>query len=282
MILSLLFGCALPMSTLQTGRTVPPGQVEIDGAVGVNVSTAFIGSTVSTGRVLVDEAWESVEDGEPADLNAEEREDVYRFAFASSLFLPAPIQEGAFRVGVVRHFDLGLRMSTAGLGAETRYQFLDAREGDPLDLAVGLLLYRQSFDVPLPFPLSRLVDLGKTSRLDVSVPVAISRDFDEYGYVYGGARFQVSRLKLDLVQSITDLAGVDLAVESAPMFGAGAWAGGGVGYRYVFVFAEVDAIYMSWNPTVDGRNVAVRGIDFYPTFGLKLRSYDITKKKERL
>lgn len=277
-MLLVLLGCVAPMSGFHTGATVPYRRFEVVGGAGIHVDTNFIGSTVHAGELVAAEVGEARDDGDLPTLDAEEKVTLAETVLAYSLAMPTPVEEVGLRYGLTRRAEVGAKWTSSGLAAHGKYQLRGPRldPADAFDLAVGLQVQRQVWDLPIPGAFAQALDVDEFSRTDIIVPLAMSRQWGDVGWVHGGPKVYHSRIEASLVERLTDLAGQRTDV-SGGLWGGGLTWGGGVGYRYVFLVAEMNVQAYTFRPTFLGQEVRFRGVDFYPAIGLRGVLYDPRK-----
>ena len=276
----LLAACIAPMSSFHTGRAAPYHQLEMNAGVGVNLDSSFVGSTVQTGRVVAEEAVDAIDNGELPALDAHQEAILCEAALAYALASPFPVAQVGVQYGLARQTEVGLMWTSSGFGGHVKYQFLgrDVRADDPFDLAFALQVQRQSWSLPIPGAdlVTKVLDIEDFSRTDVIVPVIASVELGEYGALYGGPRFFWSAIEAELVEKLSDLAG-QTTVVSGGMYGGGGVLGGSLGYRYVYVMAELNVVGYRYEPVFLGNQVRYRGVDVYPALGMKVNLYDPRK-----
>lgn len=277
LLLSLLFmsvGCAMPMSTFQTGRTTPPLKFQAVTGMGINVSSSFIGAVIDNAETAADKARQAIESGTTPTLSEGELRDLMRGAFAYSLMGPTPLWEIGLRFGILDRWDVGVAYTTSGFRFETKVQLLKENTSRkdpgrvPVDMAIGLQVMHQTFDIPIPDTFKDIFQIEDFSRTDLTIPLIVSRNFGKFGFVYGGPKFVYSFLSADVLEKISTLTGRTVAA-TRDMWSVGGVIGGGVGYKYVFVMAELNVLYYSYEPTLLDTEVDLSGVNIYPAIGLK-------------
>lgn len=276
LLLPLLAGCAVPLSTLHTGQTTPKGRFEFDVAEGIHIDSNFISGAVQTGQIAAMEAVEDDRLDGTLYVTDEQFRSVGRAVIASALAPPLPVTEARVRVGIARHVELGGQWSSGGWGGHAKVQLLDAREGAPVDLAVALQGHHGSWGLGLPDVLAQLINVEDLSRTDITMPVIVSHDLGpqgQLGFVYGGARVGITKIQADLVETITDISGAD-ATLTGPMWTGGLVGGGAVGWRYVYFIAELNVVGYNYHPAVLNKTIPFYGVDVYPVIGMRVRMWD--------
>lgn len=265
-------GCASPMSSFQTARTTPKGEFDAHAGAGANVSTGFVGSLTDLGEKASDKARESIKNGETPTLTEEDKQNLIGTALSYALFSPSPVFEAGVRYGILDFWDAGLTYTTAGFRFETKFLLMSQRKGQAMDLSVGVTAMSQTYEPPVPSFLESVLQLEKMSRLDISVPVLAGKHFGENAFVYGGPKFVYTDLELGFIEQISDATEQSFTAEDDLMMFGGV-LGTGLGWRYVFVMLELNALYYSYDATILGADVSVNGIDFYPGLGLRFQFY---------
>lgn len=279
-LVPLLGACIAPMSTFHTGSTVPDNRFELNGGIGLNVDSSFIGGTVDAGRIVADKASEAIEEGEvpSTTLTDQEQADLARAALAYALTSPMPVEEIGLRYGLSRRTEIGGTWTSSGFSLHGKYQILGPRlhADDPMDLSVALQYQHQAWSLPIPGWLSAVLDIEDMSRNDLVVPVIAGHTWGDVGFLYGGPKAFLSFIRADLLEKVTDLAGTS-SDASGLLWGGGGVIGGGVGYRYVFLLLEVNVVGYSFRPELLGEEISFTGVDVYPAIGLRGKLYDPRK-----
>ncbi|MFP2911989.1 hypothetical protein ACLESD_44600 [Pyxidicoccus sp. 3LFB2] len=284
--LALTPGCATTLSTMQTARTLDPGQVQVTGGLGVFVPVGNLIRVVDVGIDQGREARDAVDDGRPYALSEEDQQRLLTAGVALMVAPPGVNPELMVRVGVVDRVDVGLRYSGISLRADAKVLLLHGgrEEGGRMeadqrsyDVALGLGAARHFFSSPV-LDVLEVVQMNDFSRYDIEVPLYVSADFGDIFKLYGAPKYVFSRTRLD--ERL-----VDYSRQGAPVSGFdaalpatvdshfwGATAGMSLGYRYVYLFAELTSGYVVCNPNLFGLERKLGGVTFFPSFGLAVRT----------
>ncbi|WP_164013816.1 hypothetical protein [Pyxidicoccus trucidator] len=284
--LALTPGCATTLSTMQTARTLEPGQVQVTGGMGVFLPVGNLIRVVDTGIEQGEEARDAVDDDRPYTLSEEAQQRLLTAGVALMVAPPGVNPELSVRVGVVDRVDVGLRYSGISLRADAKVLlFHGGREqggrmeaGErSYDVALGLGVARHFFSSPV-LDVLEVVQMNDFSRYDIEVPLYVSADFGDIFKLYGAPKYVYSRTRLD--QQL-----VDYSQQGAPVSGfdaalpatvdshfVGTTVGMSLGYRYVYLFAELTGGYVMCNPTLFGVERRLGSVTFFPSFGLAVRT----------
>ncbi|MBZ4419845.1 hypothetical protein [Myxococcus sp. RHSTA-1-4] len=279
-------GCATTLSTMQTARTLAPGQVQVTGGMGVYLPVGNLVRVVDTGIEQGEEARDAIEEDRPYTLDEEAQQRLLTAGVALMVAPPGVNPELMVRVGVVDRVDVGLRYSGISLRADAKVLLLhggDAGGGrmEPgqrsYDVALGLGAARHFFSSPV-LDVLEVVQMGDFSRYDVEVPLYVSADFGDIFKLYGAPKYVFSRTRLD--ERL-----VDYSQEGKPVTGfdaslpatvnshfVGSTLGVALGYRYVHVFAELTGGYVICKPNLFGAERELGGVTLFPSFGLAIRT----------
>ncbi|MCP3138099.1 hypothetical protein [Pyxidicoccus xibeiensis] len=280
-------GCATTLSTLQTARTLAPGQVQVSGGMGVFIPLGTLVEVVDLGIDQGEEARDAVDEGRPYSLSEEAQQRLLTAGVALMVAPPGANPELMVRVGVVDRVDVGLRYSGISLRADAKVLLLhggDAELGRRMepgqrsyDVALGVGAARHFFSSPV-LDVLEVVELDDFSRYDVEVPLYLSMDFGDIFKLYGAPKYVYSRTRLD--QRL-----VDYSRQGKPVTGfdatlpatvgshfLGSTVGLAVGYRYVHVFAELTGGYITCNPVLFGAERNLGGVTVFPAFGVAVKT----------
>jgi len=269
LISAALVGCASPMSTFTTGRTLPRNRLALTTGVGLNVASSFVGAVVDNAKTVARKVEDAAAQNLDPSLTAGEKRDLMRGAFSYALYGPLPLWEVGLRYGILERWDAGVAYTTSGFRFETKVQLI---KDDRIDLAIGLQALHQVLDIPLPDFLKDVFEIEDLSRTDLTLPLIASRHFGKWGFVYGGPKFVYSFLQADILERVSALAGKETET-SKGMWALGGVVGGGVGYKYVFVLLELNVLYYSYKPTLLDTEVDLSGVDVYPALGLRINFF---------
>ncbi|QSQ25862.1 hypothetical protein JY651_13435 [Pyxidicoccus parkwayensis] len=277
-VLALAPGCATTLSTMQTARTLEPGQVQVTGGVGVFAPVGNLIRVVDTGIDQGEEARDAVDEDRPYELSEEAQQKLLTAGVALMVAPPGANPELMVRVGVVDRVDVGVRYSGISLRVDGKVLLAHGGEGGrSYDVALGLGAARHFFSSPV-LDVLEVVEMGDFSRYDVEVPLYVSADFGDVFKLYGAPKYVYSHTRMDPRL-------VDYSKEGKPVSGfdatlpatvnshfIGSTVGMALGYRYVYLFAELTGGYVSCKPNLFGVERQLGGVTFYPAFGVALRT----------
>jgi hypothetical protein len=270
-LLGLAPACTTSLSSHQTARTLAPGHVQVTGAVTVPVATAAVAGAIDLGDSAVDSIETANDEGEA--LSDADQRDAIRSGLAIALFQPAAVPEAALRIGVIDRLDVGLHANAQLLKPDVKYMFWDNQEGMAAAVSLGYAYHLgigSSFLAPL-FDILEYVKLGDYSRHDLDLGLHLSRDVDEWLKLYVAARYLVSFVSLDAdLKRVQDATDVDVIRISDVIHHYGGTGGVMVGYKYVYLHAELSVFGVQFAPNVLGEPVQLGGVVVAPSLGLTL------------
>lgn len=285
--LALAPGCATTLSTMQTARTLAPGQVQVSGGMGLFLPLGNLVRVVDTGIDQGEEAKDAIDEDRPYALDEEAQQRLLTAGVALMVAPPGINPELMVRVGVVDRVDVGVRYSGISLRADAKLLLAhggDSDEGRRLeagqrsyDVALGVGVARHFFSSPV-LDVLEVVELGDFRRYDVEVPLYVSADFGDIFKLYGAPKYVFSRTWLDSRL-------VDYSRQGKPVSGfdaslpavvnshfVGSTVGLALGYRYVHLFAELTGGYVLCKPTLFGAERQLGGVTLFPSVGLAVRT----------
>ncbi|RKH46350.1 hypothetical protein [Corallococcus llansteffanensis] len=272
-------GCATPLSTMQTAKTLSPGQVQVTGSVGVFVPVGTFAQVVDVGIDQGREAKDAIEEGRPYELTEEDQQRLLTAGVALVVAPPGVNPELMVRVGVLDGLDLGGRYSGNSLRFDGKVRLAHGGKDNhrSYDLALGLGVSKHLFSGAV-LDVLEVVQLGDFSRFDVEVPLYLSAEYGDVFKLYGAPKYVYSHTRMD-----PEL--VDFSKQGAPVTGfdvslpatvsshfVGSTVGIALGYRYVHIYAELTGGYAFCRPNIFGAKRDIGGMTFLPSFGLAFRS----------
>lgn len=262
-------GCAPVLSTF-TPAAVTPGPLHFRGSLGVGASVP-IGSLSNLADTL-EASNRQVQGG--GRLSQADTERLYNAVAGVILAPPGASPEAQARAGLGRGFDVGIRTTFGDFRVDGRYQILRAEAGAPLDLSVGLGLSWGGFSYPVS-SVSDVLDIQDYRRLAAEVPVLAGWS-GRFGAFWFGPKLLANSYRT----SITVRVGGDetraLALDGASLY-VGGQVGGMIGYRWIFLAAELTVMGMTGGAQVNVGNGAFQsnptygGVVVAPTVGLVLQ-----------
>jgi len=273
----LLSSCATSLATRQTARTLDPGHFSVDAAVGAEVPLGTLAQVAVAGEQQTQKLLAAVASQTPYAVTDQDKQDLISAGVALLLNPPSIDWEGGVRAGVFPNLDIGARYSVNAVRGDLKYRFFEKVDGDQrTDVAAGLAVSKYLFSSPI-FDALEFVHLGEFSRWDIEVPVYASHEWGEYVRVYAAAKYLYSRTELDenLVATsaqATFLSGIDFQLsDTLHTHFIGATAGIQIGYRWVFLVAEVTGGYALGSVRVLGEDRSLSGVILLPALGVEVR-----------
>lgn len=254
-------GCATNLSTMQTAKTLRPGQFRLAGGGGVYVPAGQAVTAIGTGVAIAKDGFH---------VNEERKDQLVTSAIALVAMPPTTAWEVSGRYGVVQNLDVGLRWSMNTLRADAKYRLIHlgdreeegAGHGRSFDVAVGLAGSKVFFANPVMGFLEK-VKLADFSRWDVEVPVYVSADVNPYFGVYVAPKWVYSHTDFGLLFDESEL--LPGAVDTHFL---GSTVGVRAGVPKLSVYLEVTGGKTFAKPTVLGRPRDLGGVTLYPAIGL--------------
>ena len=273
-------GCATNLSTLQTAKTLRPGQLRIGGGVGVYIPAGQVASAIGEGVKQAKDGITALQNKENYNVSQEDQEAMLTTAFALAVLPPSTSYEINARYGVVENLDVGLRYGLNALRADAKYRLIHAggHEGEgeggrrSFDLAIGLGVSKYFFSNPVLDVLEK-VKLVSFSRYDVEVPLYISADFNPYFGIYFAPKYVYSHTSVEMaLLEIVEACGcVEQRLQlptNVDMHFVGATGGLRAGLPRLSFYAELTGGNTFVNPMIMGKPRNLGGVTLYPSIGL--------------
>lgn len=271
--------CSTTLSTLQPAEPMRPGHVQVTGAFDVVVPASRVSDAVDEGATLAAKY--------AADPSYKPTTEEQRRALAAGIGLglssPGVNPDIMVRLGIVEDLDVGLRYSGVAAHADAKYRFLATRTptreeedgargkvgGGPdrgfqgsVSVGVSKSLYSGFVFDTLDF-----LEVGDYSRWNVEIPVIFGSRLGDFGHVWFGPKYILSTYSVD-----ASLQNVGAVSETSGMIHhVGGFGGIGVGYKFVFVFAELTIAKMFAEPEIFGQKTDLGGIVVAPAGGVMIR-----------
>lgn len=277
MALAFASGCATSLTTRQTARTLDPGHFSADAAVGVEVPLGSLAQVTVVGVQQTEKLLAAVASKTPYAVTDQDKQDLVSAGVVLLVNPPSIDWEGGVRAGVLPNLDAGLRYSINALRVDAKYRFFqDVQDTSRLDVAVGLGVSRYFFS-NVAFDALEFVHLGEYSRWDIEVPVYFSREWGEWIRAYASAKYVYGHTDLDenlvaTAEQATYLTGIDFQLQdTVHTHFIGATAGLKVGYRWVFVVAELTGGWALGSVRVLGVDRSLAGLILFPALGVEVQ-----------
>lgn len=275
-LLATASGCTAPAYVGQTGRVTPKGSFRASFGSGYQVNTTAA-DLVRDGRdlarqldskrvacpdtTLAPECW-NVADVRPV-VNA-----AYRFATVAPL--SSNTQFGV-RYGLASGVDVGLRYGPGNKGADLGLQLFGPREASQAGWAGSLFAGYGKRDLGTLGDVIESVFQGEASLTDYQVAVVAGRQYGEAAHLYLGGRWLVTRWKVQVLPDIPiifdggevqrELLGTD---PSGTIHQLGAVLGGAVGYRHLWLGAELNLLQSFGHARILGEEQTLSGLGVMP------------------
>jgi len=264
--------CAAPATTLQTARSTPPGEIQAHVGAGMHLAPKVFSVLFQNAESAGKKARSYIEEGETPELTESEQNDLIESALAAAVVGPVPVTEVGLRVGLIEGLDVGASYTSAGFRVESKFQFLDTRHGHFADMSVGFQFFRQTTKPPVHEYVAKVFELEDIVRNDFWLPILLSREFDDIYLAYGGLKLGYSTLDVQILERLTDVSGKQIS-SGESMVQVGGVMGGGIGYKYIHVLAEVNILYYAYEVTLLERSIDISGLTFYPAMGIRAQFY---------
>jgi hypothetical protein len=249
--LACLAGCAPSLSSFQPAHVAPKGHVSAELGSDLSLPTGALANTYDAAKTLASA-------GKSRMLTEQEKVQLFVAGTNLALSPPAVVNHLAVNYVPAERWEVGARYSSSAFRLGGRRQLL-LQEQSGYDLTVGLGVQRWSYG----FPIGDIIDIVRLeafTRWSLDLPVVAGFHTDFYR-VWGGPRLAWSTYSSELVISAPGQAGgvasEDLArVEGSALF-VGAQAGAAIGYKMLFVAAELTVVRMIGSARLDvfGRRV---------------------------
>lgn len=253
-------GCAAPAFLGQTGRVAPKGALRVGLGTSYQVNTQAA-DVVKDGRDLaetlrqrsvdcpggLEQCWELADVEPVADA-------AFRFALVAPLSTSTVVSG---RYGFAPGFDGGVRWGTGSMGLDVGWQAFgprDPRQGGTAGSAfVGI--GRRSMGT-LGDTIESVLR-GEAKLTDYSAAFVIGHQWREVAHAYAAARYTLTRWKLTVVPDlpiIYDAGDVQRRFlgtdDGGTIHTPGGTLGGAVGWRYVWVGAELNFLWTAGKATL--------------------------------
>lgn len=267
-------GCATSHTIMQSAKTLEPKQVQLTTGVSMPLSTMMLGGMIDVAKQVGTEISEATQ-GEQS-LTEDQLQDAMESALGLVLFAPSPSYEFMGKMGVAKHWDVGLRLATTQFGCEVKSQMIDTEDG--LDGSF-LLGYSHGFGLAATGAIEKIYDVFETIKMieykrhNFDVGFLLGKEWKSIFSLYGGPRYIFSYIKLEqnaakaaeLVDGLDEIPSVS---KRNGMHQIGGVVGLMVGYKYVFLNVELTALWVGFKPTVFGREANLSGLSIQPSIGL--------------
>jgi hypothetical protein len=273
-LLPMIAGCATSMTHMTTPQALEPGDFEVAGAWTGHVNSVAATTSVQSGVDLWDH-WVGEQD--PGELSDDDLRTLLDTGLAWALFHPGTGYEVAGRVGLTdklgEGLDLGLRTNFSEIKGDLKLQLWQSEDARFAAAVHGG--YGYHFDLAGSFV--EWLSLTSFSRHDLDLAATWGWTEGRVLRVYTGPRFMRSWIrtepKLDgliednLPASIQEYDPSDVLGDEVIAY-YGSTNGVMLGYRWVYLVAELDLFWMSFHPTILDEQRNLSGLVLAPNVGL--------------
>lgn len=247
-------GCAAPNFVGQTGRVTPARSFRASLGAGYQLNTSAA-DVVRSGRKVAEtlrsKGVSCVDPSQgPTCWNVADVKPVvdaaYRFALVAPLASTMQVQA---HYGIVDRLEVGGRLGSGNKGLDVGWQFLGPTDRAEPGWAGMLSAGWGTRDMGTLGSVIESLLRGEAKLTDWQATMIFGRQFGEFGHFFVGPRYIMSRWKLlvlpdlpiiyDASEQQKALLGTDA---SGTIHHVGATIGGAVGYRYVFLGAELNLL----------------------------------------
>ncbi len=270
-----LTGCATSLSSGHAPRVLPKGKFETGVATGALLPVGMISGMVDSGVDAARRISQGSRGPDGVTVDEQTAKDAALAVAVLSVQPPAAITEFTVRYGILDWWEAGLRLSGPAIRLETHGQIL---RGD-WNLVGGIAAARHAFDSPVLGLLDTL-KLADFSRSDVEATLIAGREW-RYGSLSFGPKAVWSKFSIGGLLSDGERVVVPRPDGGAPLelltldssWLVGGFVGGRVGWKYVWLTAEL-GLYRAWfAPTVLGERRDLGGLVVFPQIGLTVRPF---------
>jgi hypothetical protein len=238
-------GCAASLSSFQPAHVGPRHQARVTVGEDLSIPTGTIDNAIDLARGLSRAA-------QSRTLSEDEKLQLFEAGVRIALAPPAFDQHVAASYNFADAWEVSLRYAGGGLRVGSRHQFF-TQEHDGVDLSAGLGIARYSYGFGLT-DLVDVLDIGGVERWNLDLPLVMGWH-NRFFRVWGGPRLAFMHHRTDIVLHVPGTAGNVAKEEIARSSGTGvfwgAQLGGAVGYRWVFLAAELTVVRLSADANLD-------------------------------
>lgn len=247
-------GCGPMLSTMTPAQVTPHRSVRASAGAGVTVPVGQLVDALDTVTTLATR----VSNGQS--LTAAEQDTLASQAVGLVFSPPSFSYEFQARYGFLPRWDAGLRLVGANVRADARFQVLDTQRGAPLDLSVGAGLSLGFTGLSLGSVVGSVIAIDDYRLFTVDVPVLAGWS-GRFGHVWFGPKVVLGLHSTGMSVRVASAETRVLDV-SGTTFHYGAQLGGAVGYRWIWLAAELSILGMNGSAAITWP-----GGTYAPTFG---------------
>ncbi len=254
--LTSLCACTTAMTTIQPAQTLAPRAMHVSVGLDVNVPVTRVVEALDAAADIAENYAAN-----PGYVPPEDEQRRYLDALIGlALNAPGVMNDFMFRYGFGDRIDGGLRYTGTAVHVDAKYRFLE-RNGWHGSASLG---YTHHLFKGLIFDALEYIHVDDFSRRDFSMPIIFGRRLADYGYLWLGPKYVFSRVGIDsTLQNVDD----SLALR-APIHHFGGFVGVALGYRVLYVYAEVTALQMFAEPVILREATDIGGLVIQPAFGV--------------
>ncbi len=267
LVCSALLGCAPTLSTFTPAHVPAAKHVRLEMGTDVSIPGSGLDELVDIGTEVAGEISTS-----GLEVGAESQERLLEATMATMLNPPSLNTHAGIGLGIGYGSELSLRAVSGGTRLGARMQFL-TQDQQGIDLSAGLGLSRVTFGFELPNLLSDYVSFDDYTRQELDLVVLAGGRGSWYRW-WGGPRALFSRYHARLGLTLPEHSEVSVALDGTGTY-LGALLGGALGYKAVFVAAELTVVSFSTTAQfgmtdtgLDDFETGVQSPIIYPSLGL--------------
>lgn len=276
LVLALLLGtgCTTSFTHMTPTRALEPLDFELSAHGQASIHGNVISKSIDGGKALREGI---LDPGSDEEITEEQLRDFLDAAIAFFLFKPGTSMELSARVGgprLLEGMDFGIRYDFTTIKGDWKQQWYEDPSG-MFSFSSSVGIGKQT--VPVPGAVEWLT-LSEWSRTDFDFMLSAGVSVDEFLHAYINPRLMLSRITVEhkLPGSVIDRLPDDVRAKYDPnqrfenemMVYYGATVGAMVGYKYVFLAAELTLMKLEFEPTVLGQTRNFDSLVASPALGL--------------
>lgn len=263
-------GCAPALSSFTPAHVAAPGHVQLEVGGDASIPTGQFATLAAAGESVTARA-----DTEALDVSDQRR--LIEAAWGLAVNPPGVVTHLGLGLGIAEGLEVQGRLVSGGFRAGARYQLLHAsRQGIDLSAGLGLSRYTYGFG---ELSVLDFVEFDTYVRWQLDFPVLLGHRGDWFRW-WGGPKLLLSTYESAFRVVIPEVPGRADETSFAAQFSGGSWhlggqLGGAIGYRYVFLAAELtmmlfraDAAVTTSSPELGGIDAAATDLVVYPGLAL--------------
>lgn len=273
-VLIVCAGCTAPAFLAHQGRVEPKGGGRLALGTGYQVNTSaatLVRRGRDVARVLSGSS-STCPDGSGRCWRREDVEPVLDAALRVALLAPLSSHtEISGRYGFAEGFDAGLHLGTSARAIDAGWQIFGPRDRATDGWAGTLIARAGTRSVGALGDVIERVLRGDASVTEYQAAFIAGRQWAEVAHAYVGARYTLSRWHLSVVPNLPILYETGEKVEGllgtdtrGVLHTPGVVFGGALGYRYVFLGAELNVLVSSGSARVLSRERDFSGVGLLP------------------